>query len=202
MEILRPEETRKKSVEAIISELSHKELITFSIKTLSVKEGGNTTEVSCSYEERRGENQKKNKKIKKTSNGTVGSIFEGLMSEYSEEFPMLKNLRFHGFSVKADVNTGKSSSGADSKALVMLEICSSSGRVMTFRANGRSVNASMARVVFDAYQFYINCSMTFESIREMISEARSRNREDIASSYVSKLVQIVNIVPYEVDCGY
>jgi len=198
-DILRPEETRRHHVEKIISDISDKNLIDFSFKGISIKEYSGVTEVACSYEERRGVHKKKEKKIRNTSEGAVNSLFGALMSEYVEEFPLLRNLTFSGFSVKADVGTRKTPSGADAKALVILETCSSNGSAMTFRAYGRSINASMARVVFEAYQFYINCGMTFEAIRWRISEARDRNREDIASSYISRLVQIVNIIPYDVD---
>jgi hypothetical protein len=83
--------------------------------------------------------------------------------------------------------------------MVVLETSNEKGQKMIFRRFGKSVNFSSVLAVFDAVEFYVNCELVFKKLVPLVEEAKGRNRFDVASSYTSKLVEIIGVMTYEED---
>jgi len=198
---MRPEETKRHRIEKIIEKILGDSPTHFSINYFTIKENYDSTEVSCFFEEEEDEGEGKTKKFKFKTEGVINALFHGLLRVYCKKYPSLYNVEFSGFTVNADFDTKKTANGADSEALVILETRSKNRNTMIFRHQGRSINISAARVVFDAVEFYINCERASKKLKSLISEARSRDRYDIAEGYVSQLIEIVNITAFDAGEG-
>ena len=188
----RPEETKRNLVREIVQSVLQEKMFSLEIQQILIKEKEDLTEVSCSFTEFVGK-KKKSKKFKYQTVGAVNGLFNGVANLYSEEYQSLKNIKFSGFCINADIDTRKTPTGADSEVLVVLETENRDGKVMIFRHKGRSINSSSARVVFDSIEFYINCEKAFSVLCERVGDAKRRGRYDVSDRYTSQLVEIVNV---------
>jgi hypothetical protein len=188
----RPEEIRRERIEAVLGTVLAGDRYVLKPLHFTVRENleRGVSEVACSY--LCGEEEVE---VTSTGAGFVDALFSGLLKIYAGIFKSLSNICFTSFSVRAGLDSVSAPSGSDAYATVLLETRPSEkgAPISAFRTEAKSINVAAATVVFEAIQFYINCELAFRRLQHLISEAKSRSRGDIVSSYISKLVEIVNV---------
>ena len=185
------EESKRGDLYKIIKKTLKKEYLELTVKKMILSEDfkKNTSQISCSFSENRG----KAINLKSSGCGMVDAFFNALLEYYSDNYPSLKNIAFEGISVIPDWRTRAGLSGSDAEIEVEIKFTNSSNSVMTFRNKGKSFVSATVRGVFNAIEFYINAENAFKKLKRLISDAKSRNRDDIAQKYISMIYTVVKV---------
>jgi len=128
--------------------------------------------------------------------GVIDALFQGVVSRFAAEYPSLKTIRFHAFSVDAELETKQEFSGADSEARVQLDIANSEEKIFTFSHASRSVTASAIITTLAAAEYFINSERAFVATYHALKDAKERNRSDLVQRYTNTLATLVQNTSY------
>lgn len=128
--------------------------------------------------------------------GLIDAFFNGIITQYSAEFPSLKTIRFAYFGVKADLNSSKQGARTDSPAEVSLTIANSDGKTYRFTGNSPSITRSSIDVVLQGVEFFINSERAYTAVYAALQHARKANRPDSVAIYTSQLATLVEATSY------
>jgi hypothetical protein len=143
--------------------------------------------------------------IKKTltssGSGIVEGIFNALKKHYSKTYKSLETVRFTDFGVKTKLKTSSLlGTNADAKCVVRLSLINGTENSTIFVGRSRSLSGASVKAVVDAYQYYINAEKCFFRLKELIGDARNRNRGDLLSTLVYDISRIVSVTKYDDLC--
>lgn len=128
--------------------------------------------------------------------GLVDAFFQGMISRFAEEYPSLKTIRFHSFSVRAQLDTKQVFSGTDSKGEVTLEVANSEERLFAFTHSSRSMTSSAIIVTLLALEHFINGERAFVSCYHALKDAKARNRSDLVQRFTNSMATLVKNTSY------
>jgi len=189
------EESKRDDLYKIIKKTLKKEYLDLTVKKIALSEDfrKGTSQVNCSFSENGG----RAINLKSSGCGMVDASFNALLEYYSDNYPSLENIAFEGISVLPDWRTRAGLSGSDAEIEVEIKFTNSSNSIMTFRNKGKSFVSATVLGVFNAIEFYINAENAFKKLKYLISDAKNRNRNDIAQKYLSTISRVVNVTSYE-----
>lgn len=127
--------------------------------------------------------------------GFLDATYKGLMAHYAQAYQSLNTIKFTGFSVTGEMETG-SRLGADAEAKVELTVVNSDNRKFEFVAKRRSMIAASMDVVIEAIEHFANSESAFIAVYKALTDARNRGRADLIESYTSQLAELVNTTSY------
>ena len=192
------DEEKRKDIFSLISSYLKDELILLDPLRLKIEEDISGEVCKCTVYLK--ENGTK-KTLTHTGSGAVESIFDALMLHYCETFQSLKTIRFEEFDVATKFRSWqRKDSGANAKCEVRISLSNACKTPMVFVGRSKSVSGAIAKSVISAYQYYINAEKCFLKIRNLVIEAKSRNRSDIVSKLTYDLTEIVSVTNYD-DLG-
>ena len=119
-----------------------------------------------------------------------------MLSHYSKSYKSLNNIQFHSFWV-GQYRPEKYDLKSSSITETIVELKSSSGKIMPFRESDKSSLYSSLKCVMAAFTFYINAERAFTKLKTLIEEAQARNRSDLVQSYTYNITEIVKVTSYE-----
>ena len=184
-----PEEIKREEMVCLVKEVLGKEFLELSITKLSLQEdieSGNTV-TSYSFTE----NSKSKKVTKAKGSGVLDCVFSSLVEKYSE-FTSLSSVKLIAFDVITDFKA-RDSSGTDALVTVSARFLSEHQNSCTlFRASSNSIVSALSKCAVHVVQYYLNCEKAFRKLKFLIEDAKKRNRQDVASGYVSKISRLVN----------
>ena len=128
--------------------------------------------------------------------GVIDAFFAGVVSRFATEYPSLKTVQFHSFSVAAQLDTKKEFSGTDSEARVTLQVLNSEDKVFTFTHSSRSVTSSAIITTLAALEYFINSERAFVTMYHALKDAKERNRSDLVQRYTNIMASLVNNTSY------
>jgi len=186
-------EDQKDMVSLVIKEVLSKDYKILKLNELLIKENivANNTEILCKLLF-----GSKKLTIKGVGKGPVDALFGALISNFSEEYCSLKNLRFARFSIEADIEKYLASSRTDAMVEATLEIDNDCSNLL-FRKKASSISIVAAQVVLSAIEHFINAEKCVVKLYGDIQHAKKRNRGDIVNIYTQQLAEIVKNVSYE-----
>lgn len=130
--------------------------------------------------------------------GIVDAFFNGLIQQFSAEYPSLESIRFAGFGLTAilDDSRPRGARGTDAVAEVRLLIENSEGAEFEFEARSRSVTASALQATLDAVEYFVNSERAFLVTHHALKDAEARGRPDLVSKFASRLAELVRNTSY------
>lgn len=128
--------------------------------------------------------------------GVIDALFRGVVSRYAEEYPSLRTVRFHSFSITGILDTKQEFSGSDSQTEVTLQIANSEQKVFTFTGSSRSVTSSAIITTLAGLEYFINSERAFVTIYHALKDAKQRNRSDLIQRYTNIMATLVQNTSY------
>ncbi|MBK8012309.1 MAG: hypothetical protein IPK13_13250 [Deltaproteobacteria bacterium] len=130
--------------------------------------------------------------------GIVDAFFQGLVEQFSKEYPSLTTIRFAGFDVKAVIEEGKYHRGSRSDALgeVRLLVENDHGKTFEFVATSRSVTGAALQATLDAVEYFVNSERAFLATHHALEDAKTRNRNDLVIHFSKRLAELVQNTSY------
>jgi len=128
--------------------------------------------------------------------GVIDAFFHALSERFSAEYPSLRTIRFHSFSVQGQMETKQKEAGSDSEGEVTLEIVNSDDKVFSFSHSSRSVLGSAIIVTLLGLEYFINAERAFISTYHALKDARQRSRPDLVQHYTETLSMLVKNTSY------
>lgn len=133
--------------------------------------------------------------------GVIDALFHGVQARFATEYPSLLSLRFHDFSIRAQLDTKQGFAGTDSAAEVTLAIANSENKVFTFNGSSRSVTSSAISTTLAGLAYFINSERAFVAIYQALKDAEQRKRSDLVQRYTNILARLVQNTSYSQVIG-
>jgi hypothetical protein len=128
--------------------------------------------------------------------GFVDAVFHAFRDALGAEYPSLKSIRLVGFAVLADLDTIRDQAGTDAVGRVTLTVQNTRGRRFEFHSASRSITASTLAATLEATEYFVNTERAFTTLHRALTDARSRNRADLAERYGLQLAELVENTSY------
>lgn len=133
--------------------------------------------------------------------GVIDALFKGFQTRFAHEYPSLLSLRFHNFSIRAQLDTKQGFAGTDSAAEVKLEIANSENRLFSFTGASRSVTSSAIITTVAGLEYFINSERAFVTLYNALKDAKQRNRADLVQRYTNIMAALVENTSYSEVIG-
>jgi hypothetical protein len=134
--------------------------------------------------------------LETTGKGFVDCLFIGLHSHYVKKFPSLDKLKVVDIVVNPIMKNNRGL-GSEARATVLFRVEVEGYGIAEFQHQSRSLIYSSLVSALKTFQFYINCDRTFHKLQDFLKDAESRNRGDVAQSYISDLSLLAEVNSYE-----
>jgi len=128
--------------------------------------------------------------------GLIDAFFHALVKALAKDYPSLDSIKFREFSASAETETALTGSRSDSVGIIRLEVENQVNRAFVFTHSSRSITASCIRVTLSAAEYFVNSERAFHRTRELVDDARERQREDLVKKYTEMLTRLVRNTSY------
>jgi hypothetical protein len=129
--------------------------------------------------------------------GLIDCLFTGLKEYYVRDFYSIANIKLVDLSVQPLMQKNKRILGSDAKVNLSFSVKIHGHGLSEFATCSRSLVNCSFQGVLDVFEFYLNCHRTFVKIKEVIADAKSRNRRDIVDRCLSDLSFLTEVNFYE-----
>ena len=191
-----PEETARTEIETLITDTMGKDYVSLSVRRFSLKEDYSKNIVTSTVELKMS-NARPLLKINGSGVGIVDSVFMGYFNHFRTKYCSLDKISLESFNVRVEPTEVEKTRSAVS---IVVEFGNSYGKIIPFRASTPCLTRSAVTCLNAAYEYYINCELSFRKLKYLTEESQSRGRFDIKESYTSKLVKLVGVSSYEEVC--
>ena len=184
------QEVRQQKTEKIIRQVLNQNYINFFVENINLNEDlvEGITRVECCVKV-----GDRPVIIDNEGKGMVNALYSGFIREFSDDCESLKDIKFKDFRMKiADKNKE-----SDAHILAKLTVMNCHGDILIFSDKSRSMNASAARVVGKAVEYFINSEKAFFLLKNAIEDAKKRARPDLIKEYTLQLTEIVKNTSYK-----
>lgn len=166
---------------------------------ISIRESWDSrfTSVALSLKETKGKSSTARELVAAQAKGFVDGMFKACHEQYTKDAPSLKNLKLVDYQVRPNFNNPHNEIGSDAKTEVTLMVEILGRGVSEFNCTSRSILYSSFVATLNAFEFYINCDLTFRKLNLIIDDANSRNRDDIAEKCRFQLSKLTEANAYE-----
>lgn len=154
------------------------------------------TEVCFSFEKIEANSKKLYQFRNVEAQGMIDAVFTKCHECFEPEYKSLRNVNLVDLVVKPVYSFRSTALSTSDAADVILRLEVAGYGISEFSSRSKSVVRSSYQSALEAFQFYINCDKAFHKLKEFLSEARNRNREDIAQGFVSDLTSLTRMNSY------
>jgi len=191
-----PHEERQRKVHQMMRGLLESQYQHINISDLKLEEDTTNEESSVSFKLQIGE--EKIKRLSGAGYGVVDSIFGAIMTATSTRFKSLKNIKLKHFSIEAKFNAKKDNqAGSNAMGEVALVVSNSHFGEFVFRCQSRSINSGIVFAIEEMFQYFINSEKCAILLRDIIEDAKKRNRNDIMEKSIKQLTELIKNAPCE-----
>ena len=191
-----PQHHKRESIRQLFRKVLKQETIKLTPKSVSMLENFEKdpiiTEVNFEYF-----HNDKEISLRQTSTaGLVDCLFTGLRDFYIDDYHSISNIRLLNLSVTPIMNTNRNLIGSDAKVSLDFMVEVKDHGCAEFLACSRSLIGCITSGTLEVFQFYLNCHKTFVKLKEVMSDAKERNRWDLVQSFVTDLTFLTDVNSY------
>ncbi len=128
--------------------------------------------------------------------GLIDAFFHGLKVRLADRYKSLETIRFTGFTVKGEMETGRDPASTDALAEVTLTVCNTNGAEFAFTHSSRSIMRSGLEATLSAAEYFVNSEVAFLTIHDALQDARAKHRADLVTTYTAMLAVLVENTTY------
>ena len=193
-----PQQLKRKQVVDLFGEILKKEKLSLQPKFIQIIENSEQDDTICSFEYlSQVNNLKQDIKVENTIGaGFVDCVFSTMKEKYQNEFNSLENIRLLNLSVRPNFNYRKDSLGSGASVQVCLKLEIKSSDYAEFCHTSNSLVNSGFAAVLSAFEFYINCEKCFYVLKDILQNAKERNRFDTVDRCLVGLSSITEFNRY------
>ena len=197
------EEIKKDSNEEVIQEVLADKYLSFTIDSLNIGEDLTNKKTSVCFKlmVTNLEGKRISYDVEGEGKGLFDALFSVLITKLVDDCHSLSNLRLEEFYIHVDEKDLrrrlKKGLGADAHVEAYLTINNGSGKLIPFRSRKQSMLAASIDVVCKTIEFFVNSERAVLRLKELIKDARKRNRGDLRNRYVFSLSLLVFNTSYE-----
>ena len=133
--------------------------------------------------------------------GLFDALFTCVIENLVDDCHSLSNLRIEEFSVDVDKvdlrKVRRRGLGADARVEASLTVDNGSGKLIPFKSRNQSMIAASVDVVCKTIQFFVNSERAVLRLKQLLRDAKKRNRGDLCNQYTLKLSELVFNTSYE-----
>lgn len=198
-----PEDVRREISDEVIRKVLNDKYLSFAIDKLSINEDliGRNTNIYCALTITNLEGKKIEYDIEGSGRGLVDALFNSLTARLVDDCHSLSNLRLVEFSIKVDEadlkKLRRKGRGTDAHVEAYIGINNGSGKVIPFDCRSQSMIAVAVGVVQNTIEFFVNSERAVLRLKDLINNAKERNRGDLCSQYTVMLSDLVYNTSYE-----
>jgi len=194
-----PTELRRRNIKELFSEFIGEEKIELIPSRIKCEESSEKvhTLTTFVFEEKRGKEMNTLEFLDVKGKGFADCIFTACLNHYSERHTSLKNIKFRGLLIQPIFAVSSKSTNSDVRTNVVLEVEISGSGPAQFKNKSRSIVYSSFANILSAFQFYINCEMSFKKLQLLAEDAHNRERGDLLAGYLCKISDLTVINNYE-----
>ena len=191
-----PHEERQRKVHQMMRDVLGSQYQHVCLLDLKLEEDTTNEESKVSFKLQIGE--EKVKRLSGYGYGVVDSIFSAVMKESSPRFKSLKNITLKHFSIEAKFNAKKDNlTGSNAMGEIVLVVNNSHFGEFVFRCQSRSINSGIIFAIEEMFQYFINSEKCAILLRDVIEDAKKRNRNDIMEKSIKQLTELIKNAPCE-----
>ncbi len=193
-----PEESKRNDLRDLFQSILRDNIISLSPVSISSKEVfcGKESEVSFTFSERISGKSKKVSLRSVKGKGLVDCLFRGCKNKYYESYPSLQSVELVDFKVMPIFSMKKTGSRAETDVVLSVKV--EDRGVSEFVSRSDSIIRSAFATTLKAFQFYMNCEASFDSIKLVLEDATRRNRGDIQQRCLTDLSKITEMIHVKV----
>lgn len=128
--------------------------------------------------------------------GLVDAAFEGMMKAFAPEHISLTAISIDDFSISIRFR-GTEGRKSDAYAIALLRMRNSENHEYAFTYRTPSISQSSLAVVTEAVAFFVNSERAYTQLHLALSDARTRNRFDLAERYQQQMAILVTATSYK-----
>jgi len=193
-----PEEAILRNNQCIINDIL-KQKASLEINNFSLKEDfkNDCSHVSFVLQFKDGETSEK-LKIKNTGSGVIDALFTGVINQFLDTYISLRDITLYDFIVSVDFKESKSAFKTDApvEVKIVLQGTSRSHNKLYFKAKSNSIVKAGIAAVCGAIEYLINAELAVVQLSKDIKFAEERRRRDLRETYLSQLLELINLVSY------
>jgi len=188
---------RKDLNEDVIREVLADRYLSFTIERLNIHEDliNKETSITGCLIVTNFEDKIINYDLNGSGKGLCDVLFNCAISKLVDDCHSLSSLRLTEFSVdvdKADLKKVRSGGvGADVHASASITIINGNGVLLPFRSRNQSMIAASIDVVCKTIEFFVNSERAVLRLKQLLKDAKKRNRGDLYNQYTLKLTDLV-----------
>ncbi len=190
-----PEDDLRDRLTDIIRSLLGDDYISLDIETVEIVEdlSCDKTSIYCSYSL---SSEEKGAIVEGTGTGVVDALYNAFVNRIGEDYKSLRELKLVDFRLSADgLNKYRVKPGTGAFVEAQMMIGGDADRIL-FRSRSRSMNTAAIKVVSAVIEYFINSEIAFLRLKALYADAKSRNREDLATNYRRKIIELVSANSY------
>lgn len=191
-----PHEERQRKVHLMMRSVLEDKYQHIKISDLKLEEDTTNEKSKVSFKLQIGD--EKIKKLTGSGYGVVDSIFAAVMKETIPRFKSLKNIKLKHFSIEAKFNEKRDNlTGSNAMGEIALVVNNSNFGEFVFRCQSRSINSGIIFAIEEMFQYFINSEKCAILLRDIIEDAKKRNRNDIMEKSIKQLTELIKNAPCE-----
>jgi len=194
-----PKEVSMEITSEIINKVMGEDLVKLGVEEMffaeNIKENRSTVQFELKLENQRFNTTEK-VAVKGVGSGIVDALYNAVLSNLASKYGSLTEIRFMDFSITLNPNSSKRLQGTDAKVFVDIAIESLAGGTFHFKSYSRSMVTACMNAVLESMEYFINCERCVLLLTDLITDAKSREREDLRTMYVNYLSDLVTNTSY------
>ena len=183
--------TSKESINTIIEQILKDDRVSLSLQGFEYSETSTTASISIDF-------LYNGKPCMATGKGVglIDASFNCLRDFFSADFYSLKQIKFQELYIKPNFLKTRKKSRSEAPVEVCIEFSNKNEERILFEHFSKSVSFSSVECIIGAIEFYINCEKLFYTLKRLVKEAASRDRNDIKERYLYHISEVVKVAYY------
>jgi len=193
-----PQDFRRENIKQLFDKILKQDKIKLEPLSLTVSESRDSdfTDVSFSFDLFDGEDKTNYNFSNVEGKGFDDAIFTKCHEVLTEQHPSLKNLGLVDLNVKPIFSMSHKQTGTDAKTDISFRLEIKNYGLSEFVVRSRSIVHASFEAILEAFQFYMNCEKTFNTLKTFLEDAKRRHRGDVEQQIVSQLAQLTAMNSY------
>lgn len=184
-----PEEHKRENVRKLFNKILQSNTTFLTPKLITIHESFDKDETVIDYcfLERTGDSEQEIKIKASKGQGFIDCLFSGCLEYYVDKYHSVANIELEDVKLEPLIKNYKNTRGSDALINLCFKVKICNHGTFEFNTKSRSIINSSYTAVLETFQFYINCHRAFYKIKDILENAKSRNRGDIVQACLSDL---------------